>query len=226
MINLKKTLNIFCLILLVALLYQTYFYLTREPNLIATVFNTLDNSLSLDGHGLDEFKRQNPSVINAINTIEPSLASIESFNSGKLLQSGGGVVLTSDGLIMTLNSLVPLSADFYQISIDGKLTRGRVVYRDNVKNLAIIAVDEGGFLPGILNQQPERSDAALTVALSKNLTESKLLFNQEAKQSPGNISVDIYGRITGLGINDNTVVSSDNIQSVFLTYISKMEKQQ
>lgn len=78
----------------------------------------------------------------AIKKIEPSVVAVQSFSGGQLIRSGSGIALTRDGLIMTVNSLVPASAEIFQISAGGKIYKAKVVFRDYAKNVALISVPE------------------------------------------------------------------------------------
>ena len=61
------------------------------------------------------------------------------------MRSGRGIALTRDGLVMTVNSLVPTSAEIFQVSGGGKIYKAKVVFRDFAKNIALISVAEANF---------------------------------------------------------------------------------
>lgn len=81
----------------------------------------------------------------AIKKVEPSIVAVQSFSGGRLIRSGSGVALTRDGLIITVNSLVPASAEIFQVSGGGKIYKAKVISRDYAKNIAIISVPEASF---------------------------------------------------------------------------------
>ena len=54
--------------------------------------------------------------------------------------SGSGLVITSDGLIITLASLIPQGSDF-QFFVDGKLCSYQVLKRNVNNNLALVKLD-------------------------------------------------------------------------------------
>lgn len=81
----------------------------------------------------------------AIKKIEPSVVAVQSFSGGRLIRSGSGIVLTRDGLIVTVNSLVPASAEIFQVTGGGKIYKAKVVSRDYAKNIALISVPEASF---------------------------------------------------------------------------------
>lgn len=81
----------------------------------------------------------------AIKKIGSSVVAVQSFLGGRLVRSGSGIILTQDGLIATLNSLVPANAEIFQVTGGGKIYKAKVVSRDYVKNVALISVAESNF---------------------------------------------------------------------------------
>lgn len=76
----------------------------------------------------------------AINKIKPSVVAIQSFSGGTLIRYGSGIILTQDGLIATLNSIVPANASVIQVTNAGKIYKARTVFRDFNKNIALISI--------------------------------------------------------------------------------------
>jgi hypothetical protein len=81
----------------------------------------------------------------AIKKAGPSIVAVQSFSGGRLIRSGSGVILTRDGLIATLNSLIPSGAYIFQVTGNGKIYKAKVVSRDYTKNIALISVAESDF---------------------------------------------------------------------------------
>lgn len=81
----------------------------------------------------------------AIKKIEPNVVAIQSFSGGQLIRSGSGIVLTRDGLIATTNSVAPAGAEIFQAFNGGKIYKGKVVFRNYVKNIAVLLVSEADF---------------------------------------------------------------------------------
>jgi len=81
----------------------------------------------------------------AIKKIGSSIVTVQSFSGGRLMHSGSGIILTRDGLIITLNSLVPANAEIIQVTGGGKIYKAKVVSRDYTKNVALISVAEPNF---------------------------------------------------------------------------------
>lgn len=78
----------------------------------------------------------------AIEKTRDSVVAVQSFQAGRLLRSGSGLVLTQDGLIATVNSVVPAGADVVQVTDQGKILKAKVVFREFTDNLAIISVND------------------------------------------------------------------------------------
>jgi len=72
---------------------------------------------------------------NAAEKVEKSIAGIIT-ESGK---RSSGVVITSDGLVLTLNSAIPAGTEF-DIFIDSKKSEFEVIRRDKENNLALIKI--------------------------------------------------------------------------------------
>ena len=78
----------------------------------------------------------------AINKVNPSIVAIQSFYNGQLARHGSGIILTQDGLIATLNSLVPSYSSLFQVTQDGKIYKAKIIFRNYTKNVAIISIPE------------------------------------------------------------------------------------
>lgn len=76
----------------------------------------------------------------AIEKTKDGIVAIQSFQAGRLLRSGSGLILTQDGLIATVNAVVPAEADVFQVTNQGKILKAKVVFREFTDNLAIISV--------------------------------------------------------------------------------------
>lgn len=77
-----------------------------------------------------------------VSKTEDSVVFIQGFKKGKLISQGSGIVLTSDGLIVTSLNNAPFVANTYQIFIKDKILTGKVALRNFENNLALIVVDE------------------------------------------------------------------------------------
>lgn len=165
----------------------------------------------------------NPAFVTISDHLGPSIVAIQSFNGGKLLRAGSGLVLTQDGWVVTLNSLVPPEADFFQVLIDNKLDRGRVLMRDAKSGLAVVSVDDKGFLPAnlsFLNISEEKN--LVVVSQFKSLDKSSSLVditpisdikNPDSKFAGGAV-VTQDGQIVGLLDFDAGLLQVINVSSI------------
>lgn len=162
--------------------------------------------------------------------VRHSIVLVQSFSAGRLLQSGGGLILTQDGLIVTLNSLVPVGADFYQIIIEDRLNRGRVVMRNGKINLAIVAVDEEELLPIDFRSAPFKSEQLFVVSRLRELNRSNIItsplsddnFSQVDTRFSGGAVVDSNGKVVGIADisrKSNQLIGSNIVEEMFFKYV-------
>lgn len=113
----------------------------------AAIFNKLPNQSQTVITKIEEkpvFIPQPNYFSEATDKINPRVVAIQSFSGGILLRSGSGIILTQDGLIATLNSLVPANTQLVQVVNGNKIYSGRIVFRSYNKNLAIISIADSG----------------------------------------------------------------------------------
>jgi len=79
----------------------------------------------------------------SVQDVLPAIVGVKTKTvSGEVLE-GSGIVVTSDGLIVTLASLVPKGSDF-SFFVDGKWPAFQILKRDLDNDLALIKVEKGG----------------------------------------------------------------------------------
>ena len=111
----------------------------------------------------------------AITKIGPRVVAIQSFSGGTLVRSGSGVVLTQDGLIGTLNSIVPPLLTL-QVITNGKIYSGKVIFRNYTNNLAIISIGESGLeVAGLKSESPALGQNLLVFAKTVSFGQDKPL---------------------------------------------------
>lgn len=192
------------------------------------VRSNLLNSASLIGKALE----RKPAVIEkrtivvspqnyfseAIQKVQPAIVAIQSFASGQLIRSGSGVVLTQDGLIATVNSLVPATANFFQVVTGGNIYQAKVLLRDYSHNIAILAVPAKGLQVADLNyEQPKLSQGLLILSKSflfdkeNSFVEGALISRLEdgtstngLKQAGFEIKADYDSQLYGASLIDGT----------------------
>ena len=84
--------------------------------------------------------QENIALQDAIEKVEKVISGISTkTNTGEILE-GSGLILTSDGLLVTLAELVPKSAtsNFF---VDGKLVSAKILKRDTKENLALVKLE-------------------------------------------------------------------------------------
>ena len=87
------------------------------------------------------FIQENTALQEAVKRVEKAVAGIRTeTKTGKILE-GSGLVMTSDGLIVTLAELVPAGSDFAFL-IEGKPAGYQILNRDLKNNLALIKLDK------------------------------------------------------------------------------------
>jgi len=91
--------------------------------------------------------QENTALKNAIEKVEKTVISVKTtLQTGEVLQ-GSGLILTSDGVIVTLVDLVPQGASF-SFYIEGKPVAYQILKRDLTNNLALVKLD-GNNLPTV-----------------------------------------------------------------------------
>ena len=87
--------------------------------------------------------QENFALREAVEKVEKVVIGVKTkTKTGEVLE-GSGLVVTSDGLIITLASLVPQGSEFY-FFIDGKWPNYQILKRDLTNNLALIKVEGSG----------------------------------------------------------------------------------
>ena len=94
--------------------------------------------------------QENTALKNAIEKVERTVVGIETKTKEDIF-NGSGLILTSDGLIVTLAELVPKGGNS-SLFLDGQLTPFQILKRDLNNNLALIKVEKDnlptiGFAP-------------------------------------------------------------------------------
>ena len=76
----------------------------------------------------------------AISKIEKVVVGIQTKTSEKTI-SGSGLIVTSDGLIVTLSELAPVGGSI-SVFIDGEKIKPQIVKRDSANNLILLQIDK------------------------------------------------------------------------------------
>lgn len=89
--------------------------------------------------------QENVALQEAVEKVEKAVVGVKT-KEGKILE-GSGIILTSDGLMVTLAELLPQGEKF-AFFIDAKTPKYQVLKRDLKNNLALVKIEEGN-LPTI-----------------------------------------------------------------------------
>ena len=86
------------------------------------------------------FIQENTALKDAIEKVEKTVVGIETKTKEDIIH-GSGLILTSDGLIITLADLVPQGANI-TLYIEGEKTPFQILRRDSKNNLALVKVEK------------------------------------------------------------------------------------
>ena len=178
--------------------------------------------------------QENVAIINAIEKVEKVVVGVRTeTKAGKILE-GSGLIITSDGLMVTLAELVPQGSNF-SFFIDGKKVHFQILKRDLKENLALVKIEEESlptvsfadlekmklgervFLIGVIfeNEKPSKIvNEGIVKSFSKDIIKTNIFEENILKGSP---LFDIEGNILGL----NTI---DKEGKVITTPISKIKE--
>jgi len=84
--------------------------------------------------------QENTALKNAIEKVEKTIVGVETTTKDEIYH-GSGLILTSDGLIVTLADLVPEGATS-EFFIDGQSVDFQILRRDSTYNLALVKVEK------------------------------------------------------------------------------------
>jgi len=84
--------------------------------------------------------QENVALQNSIEKVDKTVIGVKTKTEEKILE-GSGLILTSDGLIITLASLIPQGYKF-SFFVDGELTHYQVLKRDLKENLALVKLEK------------------------------------------------------------------------------------
>jgi S1-C subfamily serine protease len=85
--------------------------------------------------------QENVAIINAIEKVEKVVVGVRTETKTKKILEGSGLIVTSDGLVITLADLVPYGSDF-SFFVDGQSVSFQILKRDSKKNLALVKIGE------------------------------------------------------------------------------------
>lgn len=163
--------------------------------------------------------QENTALQKAIEKVEKVVVGVKSQSKkGKTLE-GSGLILTSDGLIVTLANLVPQGYDF-NFSWEGEKLSFQILKRDSNTNLALIKIEKSNlpttgfadldkiklgqriFLLGIIfenNQSKKLVNEGIIKTFDENFIRTNIFEKNTLSGSP---LFDIKGNVLGLNTID------------------------
>ncbi len=160
---------------------------------------------------------ENIALQTAIEKVEKTIVAIQAKTAKKNLW-GSGIIITSDGLIVVLNDLVPVGGN-YSVFLEGEEISPQVLKRDPENNLALLKVSKTGlktsgfsnfekikkgeriFLVGII---PSSLEMTVNEGIIKNFNEKKITTNMtEENYLQGSPLFNIEGFLVGLSMIDS-----------------------
>jgi len=166
----------------------------------------------------ETYIQENTALTNAVEKVEKVVIGVKTkTKTGEILE-GSGLILTSDGLVLTLADLVPQGSAF-SFFVDGKQVSFQILKRDLKENLALIKIEktnlptasfadfeklklgERVFLVGIVFEDQKIMSPGLAVnegivkSFDENLIETNIFEKENLAGSP---LFDIEGNVLGL----------------------------
>lgn len=176
--------------------------------------------------------QENIALKEAIEKVERTIVGIKTQTPKGKIVEGSGIILTSDGLILTLADLVPQGGKF-EIFLDGEKPKFQILKRDLKENLALIKIEktslptipfanfeklktgERVFLVGIRFKENEFGKE-VNEGIVKYFTREKIETNiLEKEKLSGSGLFDIEGNLLGI----NKIDSDGKIIAVPVTKI-------
>ena len=87
------------------------------------------------------FIQENKALRDAVERSEKTIVGVRTQTATGIFLEGSGLIISSDGLVVTLAELLPQNSDF-SFYIDGNKVKFQVLKRDLLENLALIQLEE------------------------------------------------------------------------------------
>jgi len=176
--------------------------------------------------------QENVALKNAIEKVEKVVVGVRTQTKTKKILEGSGLIITSDGLMVTLAELVPQGSTF-NFFVDSRKANFQILKRDLEDNLALVKIEEANlptvsfadlekmklgervFLVGVIFEKGEPSKIAnegIVKTFGQDFIKTNIFEENILKGSP---LFDIEGNILGL----NTIDSGGEIITIPISII-------
>jgi len=143
--------------------------------------------------------QENTALTQAVEKVDKTIVGVRTIiPNGKILE-GSGLVITSDGLIVTLANLVPQGSKFY-FYVDGQWPSYQILKRDLENNLALVKLGEGGL-----------STAGFADLNKIKIGERVLLLEMEFEEMRAATGTDMFLPIPSIAVNEGIISSNSGI---------------
>src|SRR3989338_868546 len=179
-----------------------------------------------------------------VTKTSPSLVGIQTISNDRVIRQGGGIIISSDGLIVTTTDLWGPKESVYQIFYDDKIVKGELVDLDPKIRLLLLKTAVLNYSIAELNSANYKSGQEIlvigkTLNLSKPITVSqKGIISQATDTSVlvdtipnqylfGFGASDKDGRLRGMVYLKNgavNLIKTEIIENFFKTYLEKIYK--
>jgi len=163
--------------------------------------------------------QENMALKNAIEKVEKTVIGVKTETQAKKIIEGSGLIITSDGLVVTLAELVPQGSNF-SFFVEGQSANFQILKRDLKENLALVKIEKSNlpivsfanleklklgervFLVGVIFEKEELSkivNEGIIKSFSEDFIKTNIFENYLLKGSP---LFNIEGEVLGLNTID------------------------
>jgi len=163
--------------------------------------------------------QENMALRNAIEKVEKTVIGVRTETQAKKIIEGSGLIITSDGLVVTLAELVPQGSNF-SFFVEGQSANFQILKRDLKENLALVKIEKSNlpivsfanleklklgervFLVGVIFEKEELSkivNEGIIKSFSEDFIKTNIFENYLLKGSP---LFNIEGEVLGLNTID------------------------
>jgi S1-C subfamily serine protease len=163
--------------------------------------------------------QENVALEEAIEKVENTVIGVKAITTKRKIIEGSGLIVTSDGLVVTLAELIPQGSTFY-FYIDGLPASYQILKRDSKENLALVKIDKNNLSTGgfadiekiklgrrvfmvgniFATTTPEKIiNEGIVQNFNSNLIKTNIMQENGAK---GSVLFDIEGNVLGINYLD------------------------